>query len=127
MTLAMQHRSYSQAPSVASGVRSGRGQGPRAANGPQQQQQSTRDPYPSYTAEPGEDGSPGRRAAPLKDGFTNHHQVRGPLDVRNRCWKCLKVARHKDHCPQPHPDYDPTKHFDLIRKLAHGNIVCPPA
>ena len=75
---------------------------------------------------PGEDGSPGKRAKPLPPGETNLPMIGGPLDVRGRCWQCLKLTQHKaKDCQQPHPQYNPQKYLDAIQKLAHGLLPCP--
>ena len=87
---------------------------------------ATQAPARGLATQPGEDGTPGKRARQLPPGETNFPGVDGPLDVRGRCWKCLRLVQHKaKDCNQPHPEFNANESWEAIRKLSHGLIVCP--
>ena len=119
------HRSASEVGSILTATsqrqQNGRGRGPRGGKGT-----PTQDPVGNLVPRPGGDGMPGSRARPLPPGEYNYVGVNGPLDVRGRCWKCLRAAHHKaKDCSQPHAEYNPGNHMEAIQKLSHGLIVCP--
>ena len=86
---------------------------------------STNHPSIAQQNPPGS-GQPGSNAKALPPGMTNHPGIRGALDVRNRCWRCLKEGHKKEACTEePHPNYVPAVELMAVRLLAHGVLVCP--
>ena len=62
----------------------------------------------------------------LPSGHRNHYRVNGDRDVRNRCWKCARIADHMSkHCRNPHPKWDPQDPWRVMKLLATGQISCP--
>jgi len=105
--LTNQHRSQSQAGSVASYT------APSTAGGG------------GGGATQGGDGGPGRLAPPLPWTAVNPGGIVGSLDVRGRCWQCLRHGHTSTTCKHPpHAEFRPADPSRAVSMLAQGKVVC---